>query len=724
MPTTRLADIEHVRAYLQQTAHDFEAAVRAHRRQAGDETLLLLCARPTARARRPRAFSSARPKTILAASLAPVPGLQVVSASQFHQHYGVDEDAVHDALRDDIAHIPYRDDYLHVLAAIVARHVYRRLAPARKVVVVDCDNTLWRGVVGEVGAEGVEFDDGHRALHAHAARLTESGVLVCLCSKNEEPDVWRVFETRADFGLAATTSSRPRSTGCRSRRTSATLAARLNLGLDSFVFIDDNPVECAEVRAGCPEVLTVQWPQDAERAIALTRHFWEFDGGKATSEDARRTALYKEEFQRQEARAGTLTFEDFIKSLQLEVDFAPLSHEDVRRAAQLTLRTNQFNFTTIRRDEAEVQALAAGGRHEIRTVRVRDRFGDYGLVGLVIAERGDESWDLDTFLLSCRVLGRGVEHRIVSDLGQMAAAAGARSVLDARRDDQAEHARAVVLRVGRPVGVPRGRRACASRPTCPARRAGRRPLRAGDGRRGRQFRKRAARKPPPTPLDASHLRRREAQIARTAFELATGPPMRAAAEGGAQRSRPVSSAGRVTAGERDVAAIVHAAFASALRVSAERWRSVDQLEALGLRLAAHRRDHRRAERALSVAAQHAALRAPRRQPDRREIVRLSQPQLASLTPPTATARVEAVAVTADIAIVGIGVRCAGADSPDQLWTLLRDGRSAVKAVPPDRLYFLRALADERPHWAGLLDHVAANARKASVRSALRGSDSA
>jgi len=125
------------------------------------------------------------------------------------------------------------------------------LVAQRKVVVVDCDNTLWRGVVGEVGPEGLEFDEGHRALHTALTTLAGSGVLVCLCSKNEEADVWRVFEARPDFGLrrehvvTGMINWLPKSQNLR------TLAGRLNLGLDSFVFLDDNPVECAEVRAGC-----------------------------------------------------------------------------------------------------------------------------------------------------------------------------------------------------------------------------------------------------------------------------------------------------------------------------------------------------------------------------------------------------------------------------------------------------------------------------------------
>ena len=297
-------------------------------------------------------------------------------------------------LRDEIAHIPYRDAYLHVLATLVARHVYRKIAPLRKVVVVDCDNTLWRGVVGEVGPDGVEFDEGHRALHETLIRLSAGGVLVCLCSKNEEADVWRVFDTRSDFSLrrehvtAAMVNWLPKSQNLR------TLAARLNLGIDSFVFIDDNPVECAEVRAGCPEVLTLQWPQQSERAIALLRQAWELDadsghqrGPTSHADVSRRTAASDPPYRGADVRR--LPREPPTRCRHR----GPLSDETLRRAAQLTLRTNQFNFTTKRRDESELQALVAGGRHEIRTIRVRDRFGDYGLVGLIIVERGDAVWD-------------------------------------------------------------------------------------------------------------------------------------------------------------------------------------------------------------------------------------------------------------------------------------------------------------------------------------------
>ena len=429
----QVGDTPFVSAYLEHTAQDFVSAVRSHRAQASSETLLLLC---PSEARQGSSLATLVRDTEarVIEAVRGITGLEVATAAQYHPQYGVREEDIHDALRNEIGHIPFRDEYLFTLATVAVRHAHRRLAPVRKVVVVDCDNTLWRGVVGEVGADGVEFDEGHHALHRSLIRLAQNGVLVCLCSKNEESDVWRVFDTRDDLLLrrehvvAAMINWNPKSQNMR------TLAARLNLGLDSFVFLDDNPVECAEVRSACPEVLTIEWPTQSDDAIRLLEHLWEFDVREATREDERRTELYREEFKRQDLRAATLTFEDFINSLQLTVDIAPLSADDVKRSAQLTLRTNQFNFTTIRREEADVQALASDGRHEIRTVRVRDRFGDYGLVGLLIAETGkegkesDDVWNLDTFLLSCRVLGRGVEHRVMATLGQLAAGAGARAV--------------------------------------------------------------------------------------------------------------------------------------------------------------------------------------------------------------------------------------------------------------------------------------------------------
>src|SRR6185369_12330237 len=240
-----------------------------------------------------------------------------------------------------------------------------------------------------------------------------------------------------------------------------------------------------------------------------------------------------------------------------------------------TLRTNQFNFTTIRREEADLQALASDGAHEIRTIRVRDRFGDYGLVGLMIAERGAEEWELDTFLLSCRVLGRGVEHHILSDLGQMAAASGAsrvklridktkrntpaRSFLESVVPAELRHGTEQRIEADVPAEVLASVRFEASS-------ASGEPVAEDDGGGAKNGQGAEV---------VAGLRRREQQIARIAFELATGAAMKAAVEG-----RPSASTATAVA-TGDVAGIVHSAFASALAVQVDRVVEVDRLEDLG-----------------------------------------------------------------------------------------------------------------------------------------------
>jgi FkbH-like protein len=570
----KISDLDFVRTYLEATAHDFERAMRAHRATGSSETLLLICPSTHGIASAENVLL-AQTEAGLVASLKGLPGLQTVLASAFHEHYGVVEDRIADPLRDHIAHIPYANAYLHTLTAIVARHIHRKTSTARKVVVVDCDNTLWSGVVGEAGAQGVEFDAGHRDLHRTLTALAESGVLVCLCSKNEESDVWSVFESRPDLGLAreriaaAMINWQPKSQNLR------TLASRLNLGLDSFIFIDDNPVECAEVRAGCPEVLTIQWPREAERASKLLRHVWELDASEVTKEDARRTDMYREEFRRQELRASTLTFDDFIDSLQLTVDVSPVSSDDIKRASQLTLRTNQFNFTTIRRDEAELQALISEGTHEVRTIRVRDRFGDYGLVGLVIAERGSRAWVLDTFLLSCRVLGRGVEHRILADLGQMASEAGAESVRlrlkPTKRNTPArtflESAVPEELRRADDEGI------VADVPADMLRSVRFQPSASGETAQGEAE---GSQVETSQPDDADRLRRREVHITRAAFDLGDAESIRAAIE---KTDMPLAA--QSSASDVDVASVVHQAFANALGIPLATVTTIDRLEALG-----------------------------------------------------------------------------------------------------------------------------------------------
>jgi FkbH-like protein len=336
--------------------------------------------------------------------------------------------SVHDSEGDRLGHVPYTAGFFAGLGLALARLIHALKCSPMKVLVLDCDNTLWKGVVGEDGVSGIEITERYRQVQSFVLEKKRAGMILCLASKNAEADVLGVFQERRDMVLrrddivAMRVNWLPKSENIRA------LAAELNLGLDSFAFIDDNPVECAEVEAACPEILVLHLPvgddDDPERFL---EHVWPLDVLRVTDEDRRRSEMYRENLDRERfgKAAGNLT--SFLAGLDLRVDCTAPTANQLARAAQLTQRTNQFNFTTRRRNEAEIERIAKDGGL-CRVVEVRDRFGDYGLVGFVIAVPEKNSLVVDTFLLSCRVLGRGVEHAMLRELGKLAQAAGKVSV--------------------------------------------------------------------------------------------------------------------------------------------------------------------------------------------------------------------------------------------------------------------------------------------------------
>ncbi|NGO72507.1 SDR family NAD(P)-dependent oxidoreductase, partial [Streptomyces boncukensis] len=335
----------------------------------------------------------------------------------------------HDPAREELAHMPYTAEAYHALAAGVARAAHGLLAPPYKVLVLDCDNTLWRGQAAEDGPRGVAVEPGHRRLQEWAAGLRDRGVLLCLCSKNEERDVDAVFRERAaelplraEHLAARRIGWEPKAEALRS------LARELDVGTDSLVFLDDNPVETAAVREALPEVLALTVPQDPDALPDFVDRIWAFDSpGTTTEEDRRRAAGYRERRARDRFRSTTATFAEFIAGLRLRVDVHEPRPDQLPRVAQLTHRTNQFTVAPLRRQLGEVRALLEGGAR-CWVAEVSDRFGEYGLVAAALGRREGDTLRLDTFLASCRVLGRGVEHAFLSRIGRDAVADGVRTV--------------------------------------------------------------------------------------------------------------------------------------------------------------------------------------------------------------------------------------------------------------------------------------------------------
>ncbi|WP_245677915.1 bifunctional acetaldehyde-CoA/alcohol dehydrogenase [Nocardia acidivorans] len=395
---------------------DFAAAVRAFTDRAGVPLLVQICPSPPE-----HRDLDQRVHNELSVLLDSVAGVDLLDIDGWHG--GLEVSDLHDAARLRMAHIPYTAEGYIALATGLARALHSAVAPPFKVLALDCDNTLWHGVAGEDGPEGLQLTKGHRELQQWAAELSEQGVVVALVSKNDPETVAEVFARRPDMPLRPELVA-AREVGWGAKPQSLIdLTAGLNLGLDSVVFLDDNPVEVAQMRALCPAVLTLQVPTDSDQLSAFRRRIWALDRRNVTENDRQRTQQYRAEHERLQLRR-TLSFSEFIDRLELQVRILPAGPQDLRRVAQLTQRTNQFNASTRRRLEPELRALLAEPGVGCHVVHASDRFGDHGTVGVLISLVRSGELVVDTFLLSCRVLGRGVEHRMLAELGHLAHAAG------------------------------------------------------------------------------------------------------------------------------------------------------------------------------------------------------------------------------------------------------------------------------------------------------------
>jgi amino acid adenylation domain-containing protein/FkbH-like protein len=363
-----------------------------------------------------RAHLLVREETALANRLGDLAGVYVLTHAELEAWYPVAD--YNDPSSDELGHVPYTPLFFSALAAGIARKLHALNRAPCKVLVLDCDHTLWSGVCGEDGPKGIGLEPHRLALQRFALTQKAQGKLLCLCSKNNEEDVWQVFQENPQMPLRRQHLAAWRLNWQLKSANLKALARELGLGLDSFVLLDDNPVECAEVEANCPEVLVLQLPEDPSLLQGFLAHCWVFDQLKVTTADRRRTEFYQEQQQRERFRASSPNLADFIAGLDLKVGIEPIVSGQIERVAQLTQRTNQFNTTTVRHSEAELHQL--DGAAEVFVVQVSDRFGDYGLVGAMVCRQEDTALHVDSFLLSCRVLGRGIEHRMLARLGELA----------------------------------------------------------------------------------------------------------------------------------------------------------------------------------------------------------------------------------------------------------------------------------------------------------------
>lgn len=359
------------------------------------------------------------------------PRVQIFDLDRLASRFG--KDRVLDRRMYYLAKMEWSPAFLGCVAAELVRHARAARAQARKCLVLDLDNTLWGGVVGEEGPAGVKIGPGDPEgeafldFHHRLKALQAQGVLLAVCSKNNLDDVTELFDSRPEIPLrladfaAVEISWEPKHEGLKR------IAAALNIGTDSLMFMDDNPAEVSLIQQMLPEVKSVLLPPDPAEYVAVIDRLTDFERTTVLEEDSRKTAQYRENREREALRTASGELGTYLASLRTELAITRARREDLPRIHQLFTKTNQFNLTTQRYTPSEVERFIASPICELWVVRGRDRFGDLGAVGIVLLRRDGRVVYIDSFLMSCRAMGRGIEtaimnhvkHRLLDEPGHL-----------------------------------------------------------------------------------------------------------------------------------------------------------------------------------------------------------------------------------------------------------------------------------------------------------------
>lgn len=311
--------------------------------------------------------------------------------------------------------------------------------PPKKVVVLDLDNTLWGGVVGDDGLEGIDIGatsargEAFRAFQSYLLSLSERGILLAVCSKNDHDKAAEPFIKHPEMVLRLKDIANFKANWEPKSENIRQIAAELNLGLDSFVFVDDNPAEIDIVRQYVPQVTSVWIGEDASMFISILDEQRLFEVRSITGEDVLRAAQYKQEAEREALKGSATDMGAYLTSLEMVADISEFSPVDVPRIAQLINKSNQFNLTTRRRTEGEVLEVLGDSKMRGFTIRLSDRFGEHGLIAVIVGEAQGTDFILDTWLMSCRVLKRQVEEETLNEIVRLARQTGCERVIGVYR---------------------------------------------------------------------------------------------------------------------------------------------------------------------------------------------------------------------------------------------------------------------------------------------------
>jgi FkbH-like protein len=335
----------------------------------------------------------------------------------------VGEANFYDHVRSLSAAAPYSIIGLKTFALEFSKYIRALKGQAKKCIVLDCDNTLWKGIVGEsdisslvVGKAGYP-SEAYYNFQIFVKLLSDKGIVIALCSKNNEADVWTVFDNHPGMLLKKEDITAYRINWNNKADNIREIAQELNLGLDSFFFVDDSAFECNLIIETLPEVDVIQMKYNPLETIQEIIERGLFDQYTMTDEDKKRHVLYADEAQRKKVKVGAVDLPTYLKSLKINIEITIDDVNNIARIAQLTQKTNQFNCTTKRYSEADILAFMTDTQSHVFALQVADKFGDLGTVGVIVTSLvNNNDVKIDTFLMSCRALGRQIEAVFLSEL--------------------------------------------------------------------------------------------------------------------------------------------------------------------------------------------------------------------------------------------------------------------------------------------------------------------
>jgi len=330
-------------------------------------------------------------------------------------------------IKVSLDHIPY-------LAHDLMSYIIAVTGLSKKCIVLDLDNTLWGGIAGEDGFDGINLGptppgNAYVELQRHILALHQRGIILAINSKNNLEEAIKIIKDHPYMILREENFACLKINWDDKVSNMKEIADELNIGLDSMVFFDDDPINREYMRMNLPQVFTVELPPDPSHYAVLIQSMNEFNVWKITDEDTKRGKMYAQQHERKKLETSTPNLEEFLKQLELRVSIKKADPFTIPRISQLTLKTNQFNLTTKRYQEEDIARFVSDDKYLVGSAQVEDKFGDNGITGVFIVRKDTpKEWSIDTFLLSCRVMGREIEKGILGHIIKEAKKSGVEKI--------------------------------------------------------------------------------------------------------------------------------------------------------------------------------------------------------------------------------------------------------------------------------------------------------